>query len=109
MLKFLQKVFGSKNQKDVELLLPLVDQINEEFAKLSSLSDDELRGKTLEFKARIAEAIGEIEAEITELRTKLKEDLPHEERHDTLTRVAELEKERDGETRVVLDEILPEA
>lgn len=109
MLKFLQKVFGSKNQKDVELLLPLVDQINEEFAKLSSLSDDELRGKTLEFKARIAEAIGEIEAEITELRTKLKEDLPHEERHDTLTRIAELEKERDAETRVVLDEILPEA
>jgi preprotein translocase subunit SecA len=109
MLKFLQKVFGSKNQKDVELLLPLVDQINEEFAKLSSLSDDELRGKTLEFKARIAEAIGEIEAEITELRTKLKEDLPHEERHDTLTRISELEKERDAETRVVLDEILPEA
>lgn len=109
MLKFLQKVFGSKNQKDVELLLPLVDQINEEFAKLSSLSDDELRGKTIEFKARIAEAIGEIEAEITELRGKLKEDLPHEERHDTLTRVAELEKERDAETRVVLDELLPEA
>lgn len=109
MLKFLQKVFGSKNQKDVELLLPLVDQINEEFAKLSSLTDDELRGKTIEFKARIAAAIGEIEAEITELRGKLKEDLPHEERHDTLTRIAELEKERDAETRVVLDEILPEA
>ncbi len=109
MLKFLQKVFGSKNQKDVELLLPLVDEINVEFAKLSSLSDDELRGKTQEFKTRIAEAIGEIEVELSELSGKLKEDLPHEERQDTLARIAELEKERDAETRVVLDEILPEA
>jgi preprotein translocase subunit SecA len=109
MLKLLQKVFGSKNEKDVRQLLPIVDQINAEFAKLSSLSDDELRAKTQEFKGRIQQAIGEIEAEITELRGKLKEDLQHEDRQDTLTRIAELEKERDSVTRDVLDEILPEA
>lgn len=109
MLKFLQKVFGSKNQKDVEQLLPLVDQINVEFGKLSHLSDDELRGKTQEFKRRIADAIGEIETEMSELRSNLMTDIPHEVRQDTLSRIAELEKDRDNETREMLDEILPEA
>ena len=34
MLKFVQKLFGSKNEKDVKDLLPIVDQINEEYATL---------------------------------------------------------------------------
>jgi preprotein translocase subunit SecA len=80
MLKFVQKLFGSKNEKDVKDLLPIVDQINEEYEKLASLSDEELQAKTGEFRARIKEAIGAIEDEMTQLREELKQDLPHEER-----------------------------
>ncbi|MBS1903283.1 MAG: preprotein translocase subunit SecA [Bacteroidetes bacterium] len=109
MLKLLQKVFGSKNEKDVKSLLPIVDQINEEYAKLSSLSDSELQAKTTEFRARIQEATGAIERELTELREQLKLDLPHEERLSVMERIDALEKDLDAEIAAMLDDLLPEA
>ena len=51
MLKYLEKIFGSKKVKDIEDLLPIVDQINEIYEGLSSLTDEELRGKTAEDSA----------------------------------------------------------
>ncbi|SRR5579883_2960075 len=109
MLKYLEKIFGSKKEKDVQGLLPIVDEINGIYEGLSSLSDDELRGKTAEFRGRIKEAIGELEAEQQELRERLKEDVPHDERTQILDRLGELAKEIDAVTAQVLDEILPEA
>ena len=44
--KALKKVFGDKAQRDLKEVLPLVDKANAEFAKLSSLSNDELRERT---------------------------------------------------------------
>ncbi len=109
MLKFIEKVFGSKNQKDVKNLLPIVDQINEEYAKLASLSDSELRAKTDEFRGRIRAAIGEMEDELVSLQEELKKDIPHEERLNVIDRVAALEKDIYAETSAMLDELLPEA
>jgi len=109
MLKFVQKLFGSKNEKDVKDLLPIVDQINEEYAKLASLSDEELQAKTAEFRGRIKEAIGAIEEEMTHLREDLKQDLPHDERMTIFDRLDELQKELLEETKLTLDDLLPEA
>ncbi|MCL4128134.1 UNVERIFIED_CONTAM: hypothetical protein GTU68_049457 [Idotea baltica] len=59
MLKFfsksIQKVFGSKFDRDVKVYLPTIDQINDHFASYASLSNDQLRNKTHEFKSRIAD------------------------------------------------------
>lgn len=109
MLKLLQKVFGSKNEKDVKGLLPVVDQINAEYAKLQSLSDDELRAKTDEFRARIKEHVGAIEDDIASHQEQLKLDLPHHEREEIHSRLTELKKELDTETDAILQELLPEA
>ena len=109
MLKFFEKVFGSKRDKDVENLLPMVDEINAHYETLSALTDDELREKTEEFRTRLREAIGEIEDEVSELRERLKEDVPHEERLQIIERTGELDKERDEATKAFLEEILPEA
>ena len=49
------KLFGSKNEREVRKLEPLVDEINEFFAELASLSDEELKGKTAEFRKRLEE------------------------------------------------------
>ncbi|MFL6230356.1 MAG: preprotein translocase subunit SecA [Pyrinomonadaceae bacterium] len=54
--KFLTKVFGSQNQRYLKTLQPLVVQINELEASVKALSDDELRGRTAEFKERVARA-----------------------------------------------------
>lgn len=45
MLKFLSKLFGSKSDKDIKSVQPLVNKVKEEYEKLSSLTHDELRGK----------------------------------------------------------------
>jgi preprotein translocase subunit SecA len=55
MKNLITKIFGTKHERDVKRLRPLVAEINDFYEKLHSLSDDELRGKTDEFKQRLAE------------------------------------------------------
>ena len=50
----LAKVFGTQNERDLKRLRPTVEQINALEASVSALTDDGLRGKTAEFKARLA-------------------------------------------------------
>ena len=67
MLGFLSKIFGgSKSEKDVQKIQPLVGQINAFFQQYQSLSNDQLRGKTAEFRGRIREHLSEIDARIAE-------------------------------------------
>ena len=49
------KIFGTKHDRDVKKIRPLVDEINEHFRSHASLSDDELKAKTEEFKKRLDE------------------------------------------------------
>ena len=53
MLALISKLFGSKSNRDIKLIQPLVEKTKEEYAKLSAISNDELRQKTLDFKVRI--------------------------------------------------------
>jgi preprotein translocase subunit SecA len=52
--KVMTRVFGTKSERDLKALMPLVRTINEAYERLASLSDEELRGKTPEFRARLA-------------------------------------------------------
>src|SRR5450631_3726982 len=49
-----KKILGSKNQREVKRLRPIVIRINELDEQFKSLSDDELRAKTAAWKARLA-------------------------------------------------------
>jgi len=67
MLKFITKLFGSsKSEKDVQKILPIVEKANSFFASYASLTNDELRGKTTEFKQRIQNHLTAIDAQIQE-------------------------------------------
>ena len=55
--KTLAKVFGTSNERAVKRLMPKLAQINGFEESLQKLSDEELRGKTDEFRQRIAKAI----------------------------------------------------
>jgi len=109
MLGFFSKLFGSKHERDVQIMEPIVTEINRHFESYQSLSDDQLRGKTAEFKARIAEVSSEFELELTELRGRLAEDIPFEERESVYDQIDEADKELHAAIREKLEEILPEA
>jgi preprotein translocase subunit SecA len=69
--KGVAKIFGTKSDRDLKLLTPLVGQINEEYVKLSAITDDELRGKTDELKSVISEKLKDIDDELEELHQKV--------------------------------------
>ncbi len=65
MIGFLSKLLGgSKSDKDVKRIQPLVTEINKVYSSLSSLSNDELRNKTQQFRSQIKEHLKDIDAEI---------------------------------------------
>ncbi|QEC51342.1 preprotein translocase subunit SecA [Anseongella ginsenosidimutans] len=110
MLNIFTKLFGTKSDKDVKGLLPLVQKINEEYDKLQSLSNDGLRDKTTEFKQRIAEYLQKIDGEIAELKKQGEaEGIQVHEKVTLYDRVDKLEKERNKSLEEILWEILPEA
>jgi preprotein translocase subunit SecA len=49
----IKKIVGSKNERELKRIQPLVDKINQREPEISPLNDDQLRGKTSEFKERI--------------------------------------------------------
>ena len=51
------KVFGTANERAIKRLLPLVSAVNALEPSIKALTDDQLREKTVEFRARIAKAI----------------------------------------------------
>ena len=56
----LSKLFGgNKYEKDIKAIMPLVEQIKVEYAKLEKISNDELRNKTPEFRRRIKDHLKE--------------------------------------------------
>jgi preprotein translocase subunit SecA len=111
MLEFINKLFGSKSDRDVKSLLPLVEKVKAEFAKLGQLSNDELRAKTIEFKETIKEGLAAIDGEIQAIKdqTENNPDLEVSEKVQLYTQLDKLEKDRNKELEVILLRILPEA
>jgi preprotein translocase subunit SecA len=69
MIGLIKKLFGSRNDREVKKLWPRVKQINDLEAGLQTLSDDELRQKTADWKARLAkiEDAAELAAALDEI------------------------------------------
>ena len=110
IFKGLTKIFGSKSDRDLKEIYPVVAKINERFEKLSSFSDDELRNESKRLKAHIAEELKGIDAEIEQLKTEAQaEGLDLHDQDDIFKNIDKLKKKRDEELEVVLKDILPDA
>ena len=112
MIGVISKLFGgSKSEKDVKKILPVVDKVNQYFAQYQSLSHDELRNKSQEFRQRIAAHLATISGQIAD-KQKAAEELPVDDingRDDLYKEIDELKKDKDKQLEVILLEILPEA
>ena len=67
MLKYIAKIFGTKSEKDIKKLMPIVQEINREYSKLESLSHDELRARTGSIQEQIDNYLKEIDDSLKSL------------------------------------------
>ncbi len=109
MFKVFKKIFGDKHERDVKKYSERIDEINQYFESYQSLTHDELREKTNEFRSRIKDYLSEYDAEIAQLSSSTDQTEDLEEREEIFRRIDELKTERDEHQEEILQEILPEA
>ncbi len=105
----LTKIVGTKHERDIKKIRPVVEEINRTYATCAELSDEALKGKTAEFRGRIAEATREVQEAREALRAGLEGAGDDGDRQDLLDEISEVESETREIEAEVLDEILPEA
>ncbi len=126
MLDIIKKVFGDSNERKLKKLWPIVNEINAHYERLQELSEEELRGKTEEFRQRIRDAVSDIEADLEAIHRRLRgvgegnvvggdgqvgesERLTLDDRQELYEEIDRLEQEWLDTVEDVLDELLPEA
>lgn len=113
MLSVLKKIFKikTKSEKDIEQILPIVEEINQIYKSLSSLSNDELRHKTIEFKKRIQDYIAPEQQKIQEIKQQLdaNPDIDINEKEKLFKEIEALDKKSVEKIEEILEDILPEA
>ncbi|NJN28133.1 MAG: preprotein translocase subunit SecA [Cyclobacteriaceae bacterium] len=91
--------------------MPYVEKTNIEYAKLKSISDDELRAKTTSVKDIIDDQLLNIDTQIKELHEKVDSDpeMDIQQKEDVFNKIDALEEERNKKLEEVLLEVLPQA
>ncbi len=112
MLSFISKMFGgNKSEKDVKKIAPEVEKTNRFFAEYQSLSNDQLRSKTIEFKNRIKEYLSPIDKDIQTKKDNAEQlgaaDI--DGRDAIYKEIDVLSKQRNEKIEEILKELLPEA
>lgn len=110
MFGFLKKILGSKSDKDLKEIYPLVDKINSEYDKLNTISDEDLRSKTEEFKLKIKNSLIETEEEINNLKINYENSEGSlDEKEEILNSIDKIIEDQNEIIENILNEILPEA
>ena len=111
MFALLKKFFGTKSEKDIKTIQPLVDKTIEIYPSLASLSNDEIRAKVAVLKQQIQDAIKNEQSQIQEMKARVENelDMTLETKEELYKEIDKLEKEITTKIEEVLNEILPEA
>lgn len=111
MKQFFKKLMGSKSQRDIKIIDPILQATLAAYKSISKLSADELRAKTLDFKKQIKESIQDIEKEISDLKSKVENDINIniDEKESIYQQIDKLSEKQYEKTQETLDKILPEA
>jgi len=103
-LGFLDKIFGTKNERDIKRMAPIVEQVGAFEEQMTALSDDQLRAKTAEFRQRIQERTARFAEEAVPAAPADGSAEP-----DDYDRAKTLDDERRRAENEALNEIMPEA
>ena len=105
----LGKMLGSKSTRDIKELDPILQNIKSAEEGTAKLSNDELRGKTAEFRERVAAHINDEESTVSDLKSKIEVEDDIMEREKMWEQVDKIEKTIYEKTQGILNDILPEA
>ena len=109
--KVLKTFVGSKTDRDYKELSPIIDEVAIPFNSYSSLSNDELRAKTIELKSKISSKTQAKEDEISKLKEQIESDfsLSISDKEAIYNKIDEIDKEILIQVEEVLKEIQGEA
>ena len=105
----LKTLVGSRHKREAKKLQPLVGEINSFFEGLSTLTDEELKAKTTEFRGYIEERTAQLKAEISERREEKRHSEDPSDRERLSLQISELETTLHEELEEYLEDLLPEA
>lgn len=105
----IRKIFGSKADRDMKQIEPILNKILAIYGEIDALSNDELRARTERLKSILREKEAPFEKRIAEIKDELNTDIPISKKEELATESDKLVKEEDEEIEKVLNEILPEA
>ncbi len=107
--KILKSFLGDKNQRDLKEVGKIVAKIKKVEPAIKELSDDELRGKSREFKEKIKTATAGITTQIEQIKEQIKTTANIDEKEALFSKIETLQKDAYQIEEKVLNEILPEA
>ena len=106
----LKKMFGSKADRDLKEIKPILNKALAAYDRIDKMSDDQVREEAQRIKRVIAERIAADEAKKKQFRGQLEDlTLSPDEKERIATEVDKLTKKIDAAIEVVLMEVLPEA
>ena len=109
-MNILKKLFGSKAERDVKAITPILNQILDEYKRIDALDDDALRAESAALRQQIAARTAKEEEEAAEIRQKLDDvEIDVRTKEELATRLDELVKKIDVEIEKALDDALPKA
>src|SRR5690606_1433678 len=110
MLKLISKIFGTKSDKDIKKVMPLVEAVKKEYERLSSISHDELRQKTREIQEFINQELKQIDDQIAALHQQVADqpELDINEKEAIFNQIDALEKDRNKDLEKALLKVLPQ-
>src|SRR5213594_3077479 len=107
--RWFTRIFGTRFNRELKRIQPIVDAILEHEVRLKDLTDSELQAQTAKFRELIAQRTGEVHAEVERLK-QAKHDCPDpEERANLSDQLRKAEQEFVAALQRTLDELLPEA
>ena len=107
--KILKSFLGDKNQRDLKEVGKIVAKIKKVEPVIRELSDDELRGKSREFREKIKTATADITTQIEQIKEQIKTTANIDEKEALFAKIETLQKDAYQIEEKVLNEILPEA
>ena len=110
LTKILTKIFGSKSERDIKELMPIVEEINSVYSGLHEITNDELRAESHKIRQEIQDYISEGETQKQELQKKAESyETEVDEKERLYKQVDDLEKQLDDQLEEVLEQVLPRA